>query len=96
MKKFAIAAIALFAFGTVTVNAQNDKPATAVAQENKVQVKSEELPQPVKTALAADEYKGWTMGNIYLVKAEKEHFAIEMKKGTEVTTLKLDKEGNKI
>lgn len=61
----------------------------------KVPVKLEELPAPVTTTLKADAYKEWTPTTAFLVtNADKtEYYHIDVKKGTEVAFIKINKDG---
>lgn len=71
--------------------------ATAARQDNgKVKVEVKDLPAAVQAAIASDEYKGWTATTAWHVKGTPEHYAIEMRKGEETTTVKLDKDGKKV
>ena len=71
--------------------------ATAARQDDgKVKVEMKDLPAAVQAAIASDEYKGWTATTAWHVKGTPEHYAIEMRKGEETTTVKLDKDGKKV
>ncbi|MFC5269929.1 hypothetical protein [Adhaeribacter terreus] len=106
MKKVFFSALAFVMFASVATNAQGTKapaktaaPAQTVAPaatENKTKITAEELPATVKTTLATDAFKDWKVATAYVVKAEKEYYEIEAVKGEEKTTLKFDKEGNKM
>jgi hypothetical protein len=75
MKKttFIAAAIALLGVTSINANAQTATQATEQTQQetNKEKVTREQLPEPIKTVLADDTYKDWTIGDIYKVKPEK-------------------------
>lgn len=83
--------------GVVTVNANTHQPAVVKAQlqDEKKEVKVEELPDAVKATLASDEYKEWQAQKAYMVKpgTGAEYYEIELKKGEEAKTVKLDKDG---
>jgi len=64
------------------------------AQDDKKQVEASALPEAIKKVLATDQYKQWTVASAWLVKGEKEHYELQMKKGEETTSLKFDKDGN--
>lgn len=95
MKKLILSAFALSLVAVTTVNAQaSTATAAATVQDSKTPVKIEDLPEAVKNTLKADEYKESIPTSANLVKENgNEYYAIELKKGTETTTLKLDKEG---
>jgi len=68
------------------------KPAIAVTQDDKEKIKAEDLPEAVKTTLNGDEYTGWLIESAYKIKS-KDQYEVELKKGAETKTVKLDKEG---
>jgi hypothetical protein len=63
-----------------------------VTQDDKEKIKAEDLPEAVKTTLNGDEYTGWLIQSAYKYKS-KDHYEVELKKGAETKTIKLDKEG---
>lgn len=71
---------------------QDQAPAAADQQEEKTKIKSEELPEAVKKALEAQEYRGWLIDAAYHVKAT-DSYEVELKNGAETKTVKFDKEG---
>lgn len=104
MKKLVIASIALFLVATSSINAQTapapTTPETAVVADTakpvKTPLKVEELPEVIKTAIAADDYKGWEVKSASVIKAETEIYEIIFVKGEETTIVSFDKEGKKI
>jgi hypothetical protein len=68
---------------------------TSTTQDEKVKIKSEELPEAVKKSLNSEDYRGWLISAAYEDKA-KGQYEVEVKNGAEVKTLKFDKEGKKI
>jgi hypothetical protein len=97
MKKPFLIALATVASLTF-VNAQTATPSaekTTVQQEEKVKIKSDELPESVKTSLNGDQYKGWQIDAAYQYKTSG-NFEVMLKNGTESKTVKFDKDGNKI
>jgi hypothetical protein len=77
--------------------AQAPVASAAVAeQDSKTKVEAANLPEGVKKTLASDKYKDWSVDSAWLVKGAKEYYELQMKKGEEVTSLKLDKDGNLI
>lgn len=95
----------MFAFaamlGSVAfVNAQTEPSSNATApaateqqQDEKVKIKSEELPDAVKKALEAQEYRGWMISSAY--KAG-DNYEVELKNGAETKTVRFNKDGKKI
>jgi len=78
-------------------------PATSVQQQvtqpedQKVKVELTALPDGIKKTLASDSFKDWTASSAWQIKSNTaEYYLIEMKKGEETTTLKLDSNGNKV
>lgn len=105
MKKVIIASAALlFAAissnvnaATVTNQAQVITSVKSDSTETRTAVKPEELPEPVKQALASDDYKGWTPSTLFLVKGASEYYEVTLaKEGSEAKTVKIDKEGKKL
>jgi hypothetical protein len=101
MKKLMFAFLALFA-SVVAVNAQeNPTPqnpsneAVSPQQDEKVKIKSEELPEAVKKSLEAQEYKGWLINAAYQDK-KAETYEVELKNGAETKVVKFSKDGKKI
>lgn len=99
MRNFILTATVLAFAGISTVKASEIKaPAAIVIQQDstqKVPVKLEELPAPVTTTLKADAYKDWVPTTAFLVtNADKtQYYQIDVKKGTEVAFIKINKEG---
>jgi hypothetical protein len=98
MKKVFFAALALTA-SVVYVNAQevsNEKASQSVTlQEERIKIKTTELPETITAALKGSEYTGWTADTAYQLKTSG-HYEVTLKKGTETKTVKFDKDGNKI
>ena len=90
--------LALFV-SVIAVNAQeNPAPSSAavsVQQDEKIKIKSEELPEAVKKSLEAQEYKGWLINAAYHDK-KTGSYDVELKNGAETRTAKFDKEGKKL
>lgn len=79
------------------VNAQDaSTPAPAAtaapAQEDKAKIKSEELPEAVKKALEAQEYRGWLINGATHVKST-DTYEVELKNGAETKVVKFSKDG---
>lgn len=71
---------------TIAISAQVDA--------NKVKITEDQLPQPVKTTLAKDDYKDWKVDAAYFYKGDKEYYQVVLKKDTETKTVNFDKDGN--
>lgn len=98
MISMAVAAIATCSFAHTT-NQTNPSAATEIAvQQDKVEVKPDELPEGVKATLAAAPYNEWNVEKAYLVPGENEsnYFEISFSKGEEKATAKFDQEGKVI
>ncbi len=103
MKKSFIAGLALlasisFANAQTTVTAPAAPAPVAapeVQQQERVKVKTEDLPEAVKKSLASEDYRGWLISAAYEVKS-KNRFEVELKNGAETKTVIVDKEGNKV
>jgi len=97
MKNLMLSLMVLALSGVVTVNANNHKTAVVKVQlqDEKKPVKVEELPDAVKATLASDDYKEWQAEKAYWVKPATgdEYYEVELKKGDEAKTVKMDKDG---
>jgi len=94
---------------TISSKAQTATPATQVVpqadkavaaehaqaqQEAKTQVDLNALPDGIKKTLASDNYKEWTAASAWQVKSNgSDYYLVEMKKGEETTTIKVDANG---
>lgn len=81
-----------------STNLKPAEPATAQespAQDEKVKIKSEELPAPVKKALETDDFKGWLIDSAYKYTAT-ETYEVSLKNGAETKVVKFDKDGKKV
>lgn len=96
MKRIFLSAMVL---GLVTVTTVNAKPltnATVIVADNQDEtpVKQEDLPEPVKTSLASDDYKDWEfVSAVSFKKEEATFYKITLKKGEESKTVTMDAEG---
>jgi len=100
MKHFILTATVLALAGISTAKASEVKtnPIVVNIQQDstqKVPVKLEELPAPVTTTLKADAYKEWSPTTAFLVTNpdKTQYYHIDVKKGTEVAFIKINKEG---
>jgi hypothetical protein len=98
MKKVIFAALALGFVSFATVNAATKATVSSSSEvvNEKVEIKPSELPEAVKTALTGEEFAGWSVTKAYVVKGEATHYEINLTKGEETTTVKLDEAGKKI
>jgi len=101
MKKVMFAMLALCA-SVVAVNAQEtpapaapSTSAVAPQQDDKMKIKSDELPEAVKKSLEAQEYKGWLINAAYHHKTA-DTYEVELKNGAETKTVKFTKDGKKL
>ena len=63
-----------------------------VTQDDREKIKAEDLPETIKTTLNGDEYTGWLIQSAYKIKS-KDQYEVQLKKGAETKTVKLDKDG---
>lgn len=100
MKRLIISAIALTLVSFVSAEASTSKISSFVefVVQNKVSVRPEDLPQPIKTTLASDVYAGWDITEAFIITKEDktQYFEISLKKGSETTKINLDKDGRKV
>jgi hypothetical protein len=99
MKKVFFAALATVV-SVSFMNAQgvastDNSVTTSLVQEEKVKIKTAELPETIKATLSGEDYKGWTADTAYQFKTSGQ-YEVTLKKGTETKTIKFDKDGNKI
>ncbi|WP_159472577.1 hypothetical protein [Dyadobacter sp. 3J3] len=66
--------------------------------QDKMSVKPEDLPEPIKSTLSAGAYAGWEITEAFLItKPDKtQYFEIIVKKGSEMSKINLDKDGRKV
>jgi len=93
-----IALFVLFAFQLIIIPIPGySKPDKVIAknfpvQDGRVKVKKDELPETAKKILNSDQFKGWSIVNIY--KTKEGEYEVELKKGDTTQAVKFDKEGN--
>jgi hypothetical protein len=97
----------LFVAGTVVAAsaqeaAQDTTAASSAAvneaaneNEDRVSIKTDELPEAVKQTLQDQEYKGWLINAAYHDKKE-EQYEVELKNGAETQTVKFSQEGQRL
>lgn len=76
---------------------------TPQAQQDRQKIAVDELPEAVRKTLEGNAFSGWTVSNAYSVSAKgasgetsataAKEFEVELKKGTEMKTVRLDKDG---
>jgi len=95
MKKLMLITIAVIALSLSGVSQRKELGTNDVmpssAQDDKVKIKKEELPEAARQTLDGDAFKGWTMVNTYRLKNGE--YEVELKKGDTTQTLKFDKSG---
>ena len=100
MKKLIVSAFALTVLSSV-MQQSNPTMACSIVEvmiQDKVSVKPEDLPQPIKTTLATDVYAGWEITEAFIITKEDktQFFEISLKKGSETAKINLDKDGRKV
>src|SRR5688572_29565921 len=99
MKKIILSALTVCCatFTAVHANSTHESFSIAIVNEgDETAIKPEELPKAVKSTLLSDNYKEWTVATASLVKGEKEYYKIELSKGSEKKTIKLNSDGHEI
>ncbi|MCE6992301.1 hypothetical protein [Dyadobacter sp. CY323] len=99
MKNLMLAAMMLLAGVSVEAGTMKEKTQLDLgADQTKVSVRPEDLPEAVKSALAGDGYADWKITNAYLVTRDNnsQYYEVNIKKGEETATLNLDKYGKKV
>ncbi|MCF0073708.1 hypothetical protein LZD49_24730 [Dyadobacter sp. CY261] len=93
----AIALLLLAAITNVDAARQSSTYIVVVAEQSKVTVRPEDLPEPVKSTLAGS-YSEWKVTSAYLVTRDdnSQYYEINIKRAEETSTLNLDKYGKKI
>lgn len=106
MKKV-LFAMAFVAASVVAASAQETAQDTTAASsaavssesasqgEDRVSIKTDELPEAVKQTLQDQEYKGWLINAAYHDKKE-EQYEVELKNGAETQTVKFSQEGQRL
>jgi hypothetical protein len=66
--------------------------------QDKVSVKPEELPEPIKAALVNGAYANWEITEAFLITKEDriQYYEITVKNGSETAKINLDKDGRKV
>lgn len=72
------------------------KEAQSMQQENRKAIKTEELPDAIKTTISGNEYKGWTVNSAFIVQGANEYYEVVMMRDKETKTVRFDKSGKSI
>ncbi|ACT91572.1 hypothetical protein [Dyadobacter fermentans] len=110
MKKLVVSALALTLISFASVQAQTanqntadqsaDKQATTqkAAKEEKVAVKTEDLPEGIKKTIKSDEFSGWTVKKAFLVTEpdKAQYYELQVANGSQSARVKLDKDGKNV
>lgn len=108
MKTKVIFFLAFFTLASFSAMAQSPAAVTETeviaidAQDSRVEITADQLPEAVRKTLKTDAYKDWTISKAYHVKGagekdmQKEHYEVLLKSNDRETTMKFDKDGNVI
>jgi len=96
MKRLMCIVLVGISFGSIPCLAQRKELMASLRnsinfQDDKVKIKKEELPDPVRKTLENDAFKGWIVMSAYKLKSG--DYEVELKKGDTTQSLKFDKEG---
>lgn len=100
MKKLIITTIAL-SMGFLISSSFSKAFASSCVEvfvQDKMSVKPEDLPEPIKSTLSSGAYAGWEITEAFLItKPDRtQFFEIIVKKGSEMSKINLDKDGRKV
>jgi hypothetical protein len=102
MKKLIISAVALLLTTFASVDAaigvtSENKKIVNMTQE-KVAVKSEQLPKAIQDVIQSDDFKGWEVISAFLITGpdKTQYYELNVKRGTENARVKLDKDGKNV
>ncbi len=97
---FVMAMVSFTVINAAPVKQVNSAAVTQLSgtDQDKVEVKPEDLPEAVKTTLASEPYNEWKVEKAYAVTTEdgKSYYEINLSKGEETATVNLDKDGKKV
>lgn len=81
----------------VDASVQSSSITTVIAEQSKVAVRPEDLPEAVKSTLSGS-YSEWKVTSAYLVTKDdnSQYYEVNIKRAEETSTLNLDKYGKKI
>ncbi|WKN32803.1 hypothetical protein PZB74_05525 [Porifericola rhodea] len=95
----ALAALGTFTFASIGADAlpTKDKAATEFVQDQRKEIKYEELPEAVRTAFEDSQYGQWEVSQVHEVAAEQgTQYELTITDGTQSGTLTFDEEGNMV
>ncbi|MCF0058497.1 hypothetical protein [Dyadobacter sp. CY356] len=100
MKRLTLAMMALSIVSLISITKSDAMTncRVEVLVQDKMSVKPEDLPEPIKSTLSAGAYAGWEITEAFLItKPDKtQFFEIIVKKGSEMSKINLDKDGRKV
>lgn len=81
----------------VDASVQSSPSTAVIAEQSKVAVRPEDLPEAIKSTLSGS-YAEWKVTSAYLVTRDdnSQYFEVNIKRAEETSTLNLDKYGKKI
>jgi hypothetical protein len=81
----------------IEASVQSQTEMTVIAEQSKVAVRPEDLPEAVKSTLSGS-YAEWKVSSAYLVTRDdnSQYYELNIKRAEETSTLNLDKYGKKI
>ena len=95
----ALAALGTFSFASIDTNATpvNQKASTVFVQDQRKEIKYEELPDAVKQAFEKSQFATWEISKVEEVTTEEgKQYALTLSDGTQEGTLTFDGEGNMV
>lgn len=113
MKKLVVSALALTLISFASVQAQTANEAVAdhsahkeavaqkaskADQQERVEVKTADLPEGIQKTIKSDDFKGWTVKKAFLVTEpdKAEYYELQVANGKENALVKLDKNGRNV
>ncbi|PSL30315.1 hypothetical protein [Dyadobacter jiangsuensis] len=108
MKKLVVLALALTLISFVSVQAQTAdhsahqeavaQKTTKASQQEKVEVKTADLPEGIQKTIKSDDFKGWTVKKAFLVTEpdKAQYYELQVANGKENALVKLDKDGRNV
>jgi hypothetical protein len=95
----AFAAAGAFTFASLGTTAQPIQPDTAivVSQDEREEIKYDELPDVVKQSFEESQYSDWEVSKVYKVEVEEgTQYELTISDGSQAGTLAYDEQGNMI
>ena len=100
MRKRSISILAILLAGMVSLpfSYSMDRNKLEVVVQDKMSVKPEDLPEPIKASLMSGAYSSWEVTEAFLITKEDktQFYEIIVKKGSEMSKINLDKDGRKV